>query len=255
MLEAIVAHLDGRFEATVYCDARYSPRREVPGVRLIRVATPDGKHARPTYLVAASALDAVVRRDFDVVHLHGVESGFVIPLLRLRYPVLATAHGSATRSPRAKWSPVARRAMGLMEYPFVWAPSVATSVSSVDADYLTRRYHRRVACLPNGVDVDPRPPAAHEALRRSFGVAPGEYLLFAAGRIDETKGCHLFVDAVRRLTTAAPALVVGDASHAPGYVERLRRAAPESVRFAPLVEDRDELFSLLAACRLSCSPR
>ena len=250
VLEAIVAHLDERFAATVYCDARHGPRRDVAGVRLIRIDTPAGKHARPAYLYAACALDAVLRRDFDVVHLQSVEAGFVIPLLRLRYPVLATAHGSATRSPRAKWSPAARRTMGLMEYPFVWASNVATSVSAIDAEYLSKRYRRRVVFVPNGVDVVPVDPPGPALPTSPSGLAPGEYLLFAAGRIDETKGCHLFVEAVRRLACDVPALVVGDPSHAPAYVERLRRDAPATVHFAPLIEDRGELFSLIAGCRV-----
>jgi glycosyltransferase involved in cell wall biosynthesis len=248
VLESIVAHLDDRFEPTVYCDARYTDGTVAPSrARLVRIATPSGKHSQATYLFAACAAHAVMKGSYDLVHLHSVEAGFVIPVLRARYPVLATAHGSPTRSPRSKWGAVARRTMGLAEYPFLWTADMVTSVSEIDAAYMRRRYRRPVAYVPNGVaSTLAVPEGAGAEILSSAGVAAGGYMLFAAGRIDPTKGCHLAIEAWNTLESPPPLLVVGSLDVVPEYGRELRRAAGPAVRFIPLIERREDLYGVVA---------
>ena len=63
----------------------------------------------------------------------------MLPLLRLRYRVIATSHGSPIRTARSKWGAVARTLMGLTEYPYLLLSNCATSVSRCDAEYFKRR--------------------------------------------------------------------------------------------------------------------
>ena len=92
----------------VYCDQDYTPADVViPGVQLIRISAAAGKHARQTTLNLRAAWHALRYGQYDLIHLHNAEASFVLPLLRLRYRVVATSHGPAYR--RAKWGPVAKR--------------------------------------------------------------------------------------------------------------------------------------------------
>ncbi len=59
VVEAITDRLKGKYELTVYCNSRYTPKGAIfPGVRLIRVPTLKGKHLQPFSLFILSALHA-----------------------------------------------------------------------------------------------------------------------------------------------------------------------------------------------------
>ena len=115
VVEAIVHRLASRHELTVYCSRKYSPEgTQVPEVKLVRIPTLQGKYLRSPSLFILSTLHALFFGKYDLVHLHNVEASFVLPLLRLRYKVISTAHGSPFRSPRKKWSRLAQALMALM---------------------------------------------------------------------------------------------------------------------------------------------
>jgi glycosyltransferase involved in cell wall biosynthesis len=199
---------------------------------------------------------AVAQGHHDVVHLHSVETALVAPLLKVRYPVVATAHGSPRRTTRTKWGPLARVLVAMTERPFVRFPEVVTSVSAVDARYFKERYGRSVLYVPNG--VDPPPPSTREereAVCASFGVTPGRFALFAAGRLIPTKGCDVFLDALSRIPDAPPALVVGDLQQLPQYGEHLLAEAKMlPVLFAEPIRDRSRLMALLSSCAVFVFP-
>lgn len=256
VVEALVARLSARHDITVYCDSRYTPKRtKVPGVRLIRMPTLKGKHAQPVSLFLLSALHALLGR-YDLVHLHGTDACFVLPLLRLKYRVLTTAHGVPGRLTRLKWSPVERFFIRAMEYPYVYLSTCPVSVSKPDADYLEDRFGRTVAYIPNGVDdrVSADVPRAADKLLAA-GLRPGDYLLFAAGRVDPSKGCHLVLEALHRVPGEPRLAIVGDLDQVPSYSDRLRQMADkERVVFFPPISDRDVLFGMVKQARLFVFP-
>ena len=105
----IVQELKDRQELTVYCNSRYtSSDVKLPDVKLVRIPTLPGKHLQPVSLFILSALHALFKGNYDLIHLHNVEACFVLPLLRLRYRVIATSHGSPIRAARNKWGIAAR---------------------------------------------------------------------------------------------------------------------------------------------------
>jgi len=254
VVEGIAQWLADRHELTVYCDRRYTPADvHMPGIRLIRVPTLPGKHLRPLSLFVASALHAFFMGDYDLIHIHNAEACFVLPLLRLRYPVVATSHGQAYT--RDKWSRVAKFLLQLTDLFFVQFPNILTSVSLPLAQEYREQFRKQVHYIPNGVDdasiVDLE--AATRTLQAS-GVT-GEYVLFAAGRMDPTKGCHLFLQAWRQIQQEGlQAVVVGDDSTVPAYSEELRKMADVSVRFIPFIHSKPELMGIVQSARLFVFP-
>ena len=253
VVEAIVGQLASQIQPTVYCGRDYTPAdyRALP-VRLIRLPTLPGKHLRPLSLFVLSALHALLRGDYDVVHLHNAEACFMAPLLRLRFRVLATSHGQAYA--RGKWGPGARFLISLSDYFFIRVPHAVTSVSHPLARLYRSRYGREVRYLPNGVDRYPVTdvPAARATLS-AHGVQ-GPYLIFVAGRIDPTKGCHLLIEAFQRVQTDWPLVVVGDSGTVPAYGEELRRLADSRVRFIPFVASKAEILGLMEQAQLLIFP-
>jgi glycosyltransferase involved in cell wall biosynthesis len=239
---------------TVYGSRLVCPSASVAGARVVALPTVAHKYAGPVLLQLAQALHAVVLGDYDVNHLHGAENGFVLPLLRLRFPVVSTNHGPAYL--REKWSTSARALMRAFDGLSVRLASRATAVSSVQAEQLRRQYGQEVVSIPNGVDADePVDEEGAERVLARLGLRPGEFLLFAAARVDPTKGCHTLLRALRGIPMPPPLLVVGDLHHASGYEQRLRELAGGlPVTFAPRVEAKPVVLGLLRRARLFVFP-
>jgi glycosyltransferase involved in cell wall biosynthesis len=254
--EAIINHLYRTHEITVYCDSRYTPKgTNVNGVHLIRIFSLSGKHSRaPSYLFL-SALHALFCQ-YDIIHLHGVDSCLILPILRLKYKVVSTAHGTPGRLKRDKWGKVAQFIIRMIEYPYVYLYNVATSVSRPDADYLEARFKRKVVYIPNGVDelIQFDVERASDKLYK-VGLEPGNFLMFAAGRIDPTKGCHLVLEALSRLGYPYKLAIVGDLNQVPTYSDHLRETADKDrVVFIPPISDKELFFGIVNLARLFIFP-
>ena len=74
-------------------------------------------------------------------------------------------------------------------------------VALVAADGHDDRARHQLPDLPNG--VDPAPTIPQTLLAETHGLVPGQYLMFAAGRMDPTKGLHHLLDAYDKLADQA----------------------------------------------------
>ena len=255
VLEGLARRLPGLgVQMTVYCDADYTSQDTViEDVELVRLRTLRGKHTRSLGLALRGTMASLARRRFDLVHLHNVESAFVIPLLRLRYPVVSTSHGAAYS--RAKWGRMAKWAIQKTEWPFARFSNICTCVSAVDAAYFRSKFRIMPEYIPNGVEPMMRADmaAAREILGRE-SLAPGNFVLFVAGRVDPTKGAHLLLEAHRNLESRPAVLILGELDHAAGYEQELKRRAAAEVKFHPLIRDPSVLYGIMRSCKLLVFP-
>lgn len=257
VVENIVTRLDSeRYSPVVYVDRnRVSEDTRVPGVHLVRVRTIPGKYFGATSLYLFAALDALFMGHYDLVNVHSVETCFILPLLRLRYKVVSTAHGLLSKEPDdlSKWGR-AKSLLRLTELPFMHFSNVRTSVSKPDKVYLESRYKKPVYYLPNGID-EPQPDLEKaNALLAEHGLEPGKYMIFTAGRIVPRKGCHFVLEAMRHMDEDIKLLVVGDTSHVPEYTEQLKSLADDRVRFCGFISDKSLLFGLIKLSHLFLFP-
>lgn len=245
-----------RFEPTVYVSNKKVPKGTVvEGVRLIRVPSIPGKftHATVTFLMAA--LHAFFFGDYDVINIHSVETSFVLPLLRLRYKVIVTAHGLGSKYPK-EYNPWGKGKyfFKACEYPFMHMSNIRTSVSLPDAEFLEKSYGRDVIYLPNGIQLpELKFGEACEFLAR-HGLEPGNYMIFTAGRNLPSKGCHYVLQAMEGIDNDLPLLVLGNASFDLNYHQLLQSLADDRVRFGGFVADKGMLFALIKMSRLFLFP-
>jgi glycosyltransferase involved in cell wall biosynthesis len=191
---------------------------------------------------------------YDVVHIHGAENTFTASLLRLRSRVVTTNHGPAYE--REKWGAVARALIRTTDPGSVKHADAATAVALSQATSLSERFGVPVRYIPNGVDAEMETDTA-AALRvlGDIGLEPGGYTMFAAARVDPTKGALTLIKAWRALGCPMPLLVVGDLWHAPGHEDELRAAGDGmDVRFLPRTDDKATLAGLVAAADLFVFP-
>lgn len=164
----------------------------------------------------------------DVVHVHAVGPGLVVPLLRLLgKKVVFTHHGPDYV--RQKWGGFARKMLMLGER---WAVKYANEViviSEVINTLIQEQYGRNDAHLiPNGVHL--RPPLegeiAHNVLD-AYSLKPREYVV-AVSRFVEEKGLHDLIAAWKQSDIRWPLVLVGDADHPTQYSEKLKHLARET---------------------------
>jgi glycosyltransferase involved in cell wall biosynthesis len=257
VVEKIVTRFDrSRYQPVLYCSKDAVPDgTDYPGVEIVRMSTIPGKYFGATSLYLFSALHALFRGNYDLINVHSVETCFVLPILRLRYKVMSTAHGLLSKEPAelSKWG-WARGLLRLTELPFMYLSNIRTSVSKPDKDYLEQRYNKDVVYLPIGIDeLKPDLTRANEVLKE-HGLKPGEYIIFTAGRVVPRKGAHFLLEAMRGIEDDVKVLVVGDTSHVPEYTQTLHELADDRTRFAGFISDKPLLFGLVQMSKFFVFP-
>ena len=227
-----------------------------PNLRVIPIPALSGKHSRATSFFLLSALHCALVLRPDLAHVHDSAFGpfaWILRLFRPRLPLLGTFHGNPYE--RAKWSRFAKAFLRFSESAFIRACNALTTVARAKVADVQARSQTPIEFIPNGVDPDPDIP--HTLLAEKYGLVPGRYLMFAAGRMDPTKGLHHLLDAVDQLPPGLPLLVVGGfEGHNQDYSEKLLarcRATPHLV-LIPKLLTQPELFELVAGAKLFVFP-
>lgn len=163
-----------------------------------------------------AACCSIARRP-DIVHVHNIGPGLVIPLLRLfGLKVVMTYH--SPNYEHAKWGAFARRILRLGESLSLRFANAVIFVNAAQMAKYDKKTRSKSVLIPNGVES----PAeeASDVLAR-FGLKPGGYLL-AVGRLTPEKGFHHLVEAVQRLDNVPTLVIAGGADNNDAYARRLR---------------------------------
>ncbi len=246
VVERLLDHFPAEYDCTIYLvRSDDAPALTCTANRhYVYIPALSGKHLRAFSFFLGSALHFLLKGRADVAHVHNSDFGLFCPLLRLKrgVRVVGTFHGHAYQ--REKWGAGAKAFLRVSEWLFVRSCDALTSVSPLEGPSRSD-----VRYIPNGVDPwiatgDGAFPFEDHGLRR------GEYVLFACGRLDATKGLHHLLRAYRDVTTDRKLLVVGDFSHDPAYADQIRTAAAEDARVVlhEQLLDRASLFGVLAEC-------
>ncbi|MCP4573187.1 MAG: glycosyltransferase family 4 protein [bacterium] len=247
-IERHVAELAARLpalgiEVDIYSRPHYSDADgpvDLPGVRVRRLPSLPTKHLDALSHTALATLREIVG-GADVVHYHALGPGLLSGLPRLlgRRRTVVTVHGLDWQ--RDKWGGVARSILKLGEKGAVQLPDATIVVSQALRRHYRQAHDRDTRYIPNGI----APPVYRTPdLMHARGV-DGPFVLFV-GRLVPEKGCHLLLEAWRRLPAAIrrgrKLVVAGDAGFTPGYVEDLKAGAPEEAVFlgyvhGPILEE------------------
>lgn len=250
-IEKHVAELAARLpghgvEVHIYSRPHYSEHdgpTDVPGVVVHRLASIPTKHLDAISHTVMSTAHGLVR-NYDVIHYHALGPSLLSGLPRMlnRAGTVVTVHGLDWQ--REKWGAVARGVLQVGESASVLLPDRTIVVSRALREHYRARHGRETHYIPNGI----APPVLRtRRLMLQRGIE-GPYVLFV-GRLVPEKGCHLLLEAWRRLTPEQRGgrrlVIAGDAGFTPNYTDRLRREAPADVTFLGYVhgEILDELYT------------
>jgi glycosyltransferase involved in cell wall biosynthesis len=228
-------------DVTLYARRAYVPHDlEHEGVHVVSLDSLGGRYGE-AITHTARALWHARRGRFDLLHVHAIGPGLLLPLARplgFRRTVL-TFH--ALDYQRAKWGPGARAVLRLAEQVSVRRAGQVIAVSRSGTEYLRDTYRREIHYIPNGPGhLERRPPG--ELLDR-LGLRGGDYALFVGRLIPEK--CPDDLAAAITDVPGLKAVFAGDSSFTDEYTRRLRSAAGAQALFPGYVYGADlgELYS------------
>lgn len=230
-------------EVTVYCRKQYLDDQACSvhaGIHRCKSPGLSGKHLDALSHTFTAACDAIVR-DFDVLHIHGLAPGFVIPMLRAttRKRIVLTVHACDWQG--SKWGGAARACMYQASCVGLRLAHRVTAVSRGLQEYLRQERGCDATYAPPGIPVSSI-AAPSEILKRR--IEPGGYVLCVSRLVPE-KGVHYAVQAFERLQTDKKLVIAGDCPYECEYVKELFSHASDRVIFLGYVSGRTlaELYS------------
>lgn len=227
-------------DVTVYGRSEYCGSGEFAGVRVVSLGCLSGRYTE-AITHTARAMWHARRGGYDLLHVHAIGPGLLLPLARplgFRRTVL-TFH--ALDHERAKWNWVAKSILRLSEQVAVRCATQLIAVSRSGERYLEDKYGREIHYIPNGPGrLSRRPPGA---LLGRLGLRGGDYVLFV-GRLIPEKCPDDLVAAITELPDLK-AVFAGDSSHTDEYTRRLKSGAGAQAIFPGYMygEDLEELYS------------
>lgn len=237
--ESLIQNLKERFEFEVLSTASHAKDQTVNGIpQVIFPSHPNPKINTFLYYLRC-ALFVLFQRKYDLLHLHHAESGFIVPVLRLRYKVITTYHGMFLDSYfDPKFSRLTNRFFRFSQWLNLNLANVSVSVSGIDAEKINRARRREIVqYIPNGIGL---PPEKRQV--RKTG-----YICFAANRIYQIKGLHTLIEAFRLTGLQKQLKVIGDLTHNPEYKQEIESSSNDlNIEFVGKIHEKDALFALIS---------
>jgi glycosyltransferase involved in cell wall biosynthesis len=207
-----------------------------------------GKGSINTFIYYFKSLWYALIHQFDIVHLHHAESGFITPFLRLKYKVIVTFHGIYNYND-PKFSSIHNWFFRFSEKLNVKFANEIVSVSKPDVGFIKNKHGRDIHYIPNGINITEKTQDSMQKIKAK------DFILFAAGRIYEIKGLHLLLEAMKQYNESTVLKVAGDINQVPDYklqIEELSKSL--NTEFIGLIKDKNELMKLIAEAKLFVFP-
>lgn len=255
VFESTIRYLYSNFNITIYCKKGYSNYSSpIDGINRIIIPSIKLKNLGVAIYFFLSAIHAYFYGKYNLLHIHNIDCAYILPILSIKYKnrILSTSHGSPYM--RDKWSKTSKKFFRYMERLFFHYSDFITSVSMPLKEYYEKRYKRRVLYIPNGVNEEEKISSKFIDNYLMDKKITGNYVLFAAGRIIPTKGCHIFLQAVRKIGYNGTILIVGDISQNIRYTEGLKKLATPDTYFLGFINSKEELLGIIEKSKLFIFP-
>ncbi|WP_163920697.1 glycosyltransferase family 4 protein [Photobacterium sp. Alg240-V54] len=216
-------------DITVTARKPYVPYSEsvYEGVKLKALPTVTNKSLEAPLHSFLAALYAI-KADADIVHVHAIGSGLVIPLLRLFGKKVIFTHHSQNYD-HQKWGKLAKFILRLGEKWAMKYSSEVIVISDFMQNLMNEKYGRNDTHLIfNGVHEPqlPQQSKINEYLSK-YNLEPRGYVV-AVGRFSQEKGLDVLLEAYKLSGIKKTLVLVGDSDHATEYSTKLKQTAQET---------------------------
>lgn len=194
--------------------------RVVDGVRVVPVRTID-KRGLAALSSSYFATKVAIKDRPDVIHYHAEGPCVPLPLARRAgIRTVATIHGLDWQ--RAKWGKLASAYIKMGERAAATKADGLIVLSEANQAYFKKTYGRDAAFIPNGVDE--KAPRHADAIKSTWGLDEGSYLLYL-GRLVPEKRPELLIEAFKRLETDKRLVIAGGGSDTSEFERSLHELA------------------------------
>jgi glycosyltransferase involved in cell wall biosynthesis len=192
-----------------------------------------------------SAIHALFKAKYNMIHLHHIDGAFILPLLKLKYKVITTVHAQPQLA--EKWPWYVKAFFSINERISLMLSDELTCVSKILWQKYINKYKKSVIYIPNGVKIT-----------READLIPlkyENYILFAAGRIIPLKGLHILLSALKKINYNSKLLVLGDINQMPDYKSEIFKLSKDlNVEFQGLIREKLRVLSFLKQASLFVFP-
>lgn len=244
--ESLLNEIKHEYAITVYSiDSHTALSGDYNGIQQITFKSLPFKRLNTFVYYFKSLLHCLFVARYDIVHVQHIYAGFIVPLLRLRYPVINTVRGIIPRDDN-KWNSIDKIFFRFFEFLALKFSTICVSVCQPHISYLKDIVNRPIYYIPNGVYI-------YQSLidqKKDEG-----YLCFSAGRIIGLKGCHLLLAALHQITYKGKLKIIGSIDHVNAYGSTLKEMAVGlDVEFLGLIKEKEELFKIVTNAKLFIFP-
>jgi len=253
VVENLLYDLKDHYDFTIYCYKHEKAEGHIKGVETIQFSEIPVKGIGVFLYYFRCCVHILMSRRYDLVHLHKTDGAFFLPLLCLKYKVIATSH--ALPYLNEKWSAIGKFYFRITERLFMSSSAMITAISKPQTEYYFKKYNREVAFIPNGIHPVQKvnPQLADEVLKQ-FEIGE-DYLFFAARRVIPLKGCHTLIKALQQISFKGTLVVAGELDQLPVYTKELENLAKGlDVKFIGYVEGMDKLNAMLKRAKYFVFP-
>lgn len=244
--ENIIKHSKSDIQFTIYALDKYS--HNSASIRdqdkLVIFKSISNNVSNIVFYYFAAAFHALIKRNYDLVHIHHGESAILIPLLKLRYNVLITTHGAF--QVRKKWKKYKGLLLFLDKF-FVKKADKVVCVSKSEQRKFRAISNINPVFIPNGI------------YRRLDSDIPkvniDNFIFFSANRIIPTKGLDYTVKALKKIKYKGSFVIAGDLDQIPEYKKHLLELFQGlNIIHVGLIRDKKMLLAYLKSAKLFIFP-
>lgn len=243
--DQILRRLSDKYEITVYAIDSHADKKNYKGINQYIYKSFKNKKINSIIYFIRSSIHALLFRNYELIHInHGV-SGFILPLLSIKYKIVLTIRG-LNYSGDDKWNFLEFYFLKFFEWISFNLSDVVTTVQNSSVNYIKKRSTKKVVWIPNGVNNN----------FPNFSTIEKENIItLSAARLIHLKGVHDFLEALRKIKFEEKIRIIGDLDQVPSYRKRIINLSNElNVEFTGLITDQRELFSLISASSLYIFP-
>ena len=247
--ESIIDFLKVKYDITVYSVESHTNKKGFyNGYRQIVFKRHKIKVINTFIYLCKSALHCLFKEKYDLVHVHHAQSGFVVPLLKIKYKVLTTLHGVYNSEKfDSRFGIIGNLFFRFFEIINFRNSDYLVSVCKHDLNFIHKYTRKDVHYIPNGIFL--KQTCSNQPIKYK------DYLLFAAGKIYYTKGCHLFLKALNKIDYKGKILIIGDLEQVREYKKNvLELAKGLNIDFIGLLYDKTLLMSYIKCAKLFIFP-
>lgn len=259
VVENIIDQITDEFDLYIYLakNKEKTPPIDSENLHFIYVPSFKGKHLRAFSYFFFCAAHLFFRANYDFIHAHNSDVGLFTYLLRQKYKgrIIGTFHGNPYES--AKWGKFARWYLKYSEKLFIKSCAILTSVSQSK-----QVPGKTILHIPNGMEhIDPEKFRSYTNVSIDYEklkIQKGEYILFAAGRLDRRKGLHHLLTAYQDAQINKQLIIVSDFSHDKTYSEsiddQVHALKSKDLIVIKKLLPKNDLFDLIINARLVVFP-